>query len=118
MHLFLGCFFAPMLLFYAATGWYQTVRTDRTKKAAEAETWVSKMTAVHKDQIYPTESAMSYSTKAFKGLVVLMCIAFMATISLGIYLAFKMLRQQWLVWISLLTGIAVPVLVLWLSQKR
>ena len=28
-HLFLSCFFAPMLVFYLATGWYQTLNTNR-----------------------------------------------------------------------------------------
>jgi hypothetical protein len=41
IHLFLGCFFAPLLLFYLATGWYQTMNVNRNKNLAEAETWVS-----------------------------------------------------------------------------
>ena len=29
IHLYLGCFFTPLLIFYVATGWYQTVNPDR-----------------------------------------------------------------------------------------
>jgi len=29
VHLYLGCFFAPLLIFYVVTGWYQTVNPDR-----------------------------------------------------------------------------------------
>jgi hypothetical protein len=118
LHLYLGCFFAPLLLFYVATGWYQTVTLDRNKNVGEAETFVAKMASIHKDQIYPTESALGYSTKAFKILVVFMSIALILSVLSGLYLAFRTLRQKWLVWGSLALGLAVPVMILWLSQKK
>ena len=118
IHLFLGCFFAPLLLFYLATGWYQTMNVNRNKNLAEAETWVSRLTSVHKDQIYPSEAASGYSTTFYRFLVVAMSIALIVTLLLGIVLAFRSLRQRWLVWLSLGLGILVPVLVLWLGQKH
>ena len=118
LHLYLGCFFAPLLLFYVGTGWYQTLRIDRNKNVGEADTWVAKMTYVHKDQIWPTEAALSYSTKAFKVLVVLMSIALILSVLTGLYLAFRTLRQKWIVWASLFLGLAMPVLILWLAQRR
>jgi hypothetical protein len=118
LHLYLGCFFAPLLLFYLGTGWYQTLRIDRNKNVGEADTWVAKMTSVHKDQIWPTESAMSYSTKAFKILVVLMSVALILSVLTGLYLAFRTLRQKWMLWGSLILGILMPILILWLAQRR
>ena len=118
LHLYLGCFFAPLLVFYLATGWYQTVKVDRKKNLAEADTWVSRLTSVHVDQIYPAESVESYSPTLFRILVVVMALALMATIVLGIVLAFRTLRQRWLVWLSLALGVAVPILFLWLGQRR
>lgn len=118
LHLYLGCFFAPLLVFYLATGWYQTVKVDRRKNVAEADTWVSRLTSVHVDQIYPAESAESYSPVLFRILVVVMALALMATIVLGVVLAFRTLRQRWMVWLSLALGIAVPILFLWLGQRR
>ena len=118
LHLYLGCFFAPLLVFYLATGWYQTVKVDRRKNVAEADTWVSRLTSVHVDQIYPAESAESYSPVLFRILVVVMALALMATIVLGVVLAFRTLRHRWMVWLSLALGIAVPILFLWLGQRR
>jgi hypothetical protein len=118
IHLFLGCFFAPMLLFYLATGWYQTINVDRKKNQGEAETWVSRLTSVHKDQIYPVESANRYSPALYRLLVIAMCTALITTITLGIVLALKTIRQRWLVWLSLGLGIFLPVLFLWLGQKK
>ena len=117
-HLYLGCFFAPMLLFYVSTGWYQSVTLRRNKGVGEAEDWLSKLRSVHVDQIYPAESANSYSPFLFRSLVVVMSIALIATVVLGIILAVRTIRPRWLVWTSLALGIIVPVFMLWLGLKR
>lgn len=118
LHLYLGCFFAPLLLFFILTGWYQTLSVDRRKGVGEAETWIERLRSVHVDQIYPTEAAMGYSPRLFKWLVVIMAIALTVTVILGIVLAFRSIRQRWLVWLSLGMGIVFPMLLLWLGQRR
>jgi hypothetical protein len=118
IHLFLGCFFAPILVFFICTGWYQTVTHDRKKGLGEAETWVEKLTTVHVDQIYPSPAAETYSTTAFKYFIVVMSLALLATILLGIILAFRFSRRKWPVFLSLVLGFGVPILLLWLGQKR
>ena len=118
LHLYLGCFFTPLLLFYVATGWYQTFHVNRNKQTGEAETWISRLTSVHKDQLYPTESASGYSPRLFQTLVVVMSLALIATIALGLILALRTLGKPWLVWLALGLGILVPVLFLWLGQRH
>jgi hypothetical protein len=120
LHLYLGCFFTPMLLFYILTGWYQTVVPNRLKSPSEAETLVQKLRVVHVDQIYPSESEVQKpsSPRFYKVLVVIMAIAATVTIALGLVLAFKSIRPQWPVWISLVLGVLLPALMLWLGQRR
>lgn len=118
LHLYLGCFFAPLLLFYVATGWYQTFHPDRAKTPGELGGWRERLMAVHRDQIFPTESADHYSTAPFRALVAVMAMALITTAALGIFLAFRTSRQQWPVWLCLGLGIVVPVLLLWLGQQR
>jgi hypothetical protein len=74
-HLHLGVFFAPLLLFFVLTGWYQTVTPDRRKGAADSDDWVSRLTRVHVEQYFPSKSAEGYSTSLFTTLVVVMSIA-------------------------------------------
>src|SRR3954447_23391314 len=105
VHLHLGCFFTALLLFFLATGWYQTFHINRNKKPGEAETWISRLTSIHKDQLYPTESATGYSTKLFQALIVVMSLALITTVGLGVLLALRTLRAPWLVWLSLACGI-------------
>jgi multidrug efflux pump subunit AcrB len=118
LHLYLGCFFAPLLLFFVATGWYQTFHINRNKRPGEAETWISRLTSIHKDQLYPTEAASGYSTTLFQALIVIMSVALIATVALGLVLALRTLRSPWVVWASLALGILVPVLCLWLGQRH
>ena len=117
LHLYLGVFFAPLLLFYVATGWYQTLTLRRNKAPGEAEDWIGKLRSVHVDQIFPAESANSFSPVLFRILVVLMSVALIVTIVLGIILAFRSLRQRGWVWLSLALGIIVPVVALWLGNR-
>jgi hypothetical protein len=118
LHLYLGCFFAPLLIFYVATGWYQTVNPDRRKGTGDSTDLVSRLTRVHVEQYYPAESASGYSTRWFRALVVLMALALITTVILGIILAFRSSRNSWPVWLSLALGVALPVIVLWLGQRR
>jgi len=118
VHLYLGCFFAPLLIFYVSTGWYQTVNPDRRKGVADSTDLVSRLARVHVEQYYPTQSATGYRTQFFRLLVVLMAIALITTVILGIVLAFRTSRNQWPVWLCIALGIVLPVVLLWLGQKH
>lgn len=112
VHLYLSCFFAPLFLFYVATGWYQSVSVNRAKGLGEGEDWKSKMTAVHVDLIYPADKAEGFSTSLYQILVVAMCVALIVSIILGLYLAFKTLRPRWILWLVLVLGVGIPVMAL------
>lgn len=117
-HLYLGVFFAPLLVFFVLTGWHQTANPDRRKGVNDSSDWVSRLNRVHVEQYYPTESAEGYSTKGFSALVALMSVALVITVLLGVVLAFQALKAQWAVWLALVLGIVIPMLTLWLGQKR
>jgi cyanate permease len=119
VHTYLGCFFAPLLLFYVLTGWYQTVYHDRLKSPGDAETLGERLRTVHVDQIYPTNREFSHhsSPKLFQVLVVIMAIALVVTVILGVILAFRSIRKPWLVCLSLVLGFLVPMALLWLGHR-
>ena len=96
------------------------VLTRRVGKKGTAELggWKERLTAVHRDQIYPSASAQSFSPALFRVLVVAMVMALMTSTLLGIILAFRTSRRRGPVWLCLGLGILMPVLLLWLGQKR
>ncbi len=120
LHLYLGVFFTPMLLFFIGTGWFQTVDHDRLKSPGEAETLVQKLRVVHTDQIYPETGVIRQkaSPKVFQGLVVAMSVALILTTLLGLVLAFRFSRSVWVVTLVLGLGIVAPAAVLWLAPHR
>ena len=118
LHLYLGVFFAPMLLFFIVTGWYQTAYQDRRKSVFEASAVMDRLRAVHAEQTFPVASANSYSTIGFRWLVYVMSGALIVTLLLGLVLAFRTMKHKWLVWLMLVLGLAIPALCLWLGQRR
>jgi hypothetical protein len=120
LHLLLGVFFTPMLLFFVVSGWYQTFDTDRLKSPSEAESLVQRLRVIHTDQIYPTnhEVRRPSSPRLFKLLVGLMSAAVVVTTVLGLILAFKFSRSLATVCICLLAGLAMPIVLLWLGQAH
>lgn len=117
-HLYLGVFFTPLLLFFVLTGWHQTVTPDRRKGVSDADDWIGRLDRVHVEQYYPSRTAEGYSTKLFRALVVVMSVALVVTVVLGLFLAFQVLKARWAVWLALVLGFAVPILTLWLGQRR
>src|SRR5687767_6764574 len=95
LHTYLGVFFAPLLLFFVCSGWYQTMNPDRRKGPAEAEGIADKARSVHADSLLPDPAIENYKTKPFRYFVVAMSAGFIVTALLGIVLAFKFTRQKW-----------------------
>ena len=116
-HLYLGVFFAPMLVFFVVSGWYQTMNPDRRKTPEDAEAVWDRMRFVHAESLLPAKEATTYKTKPFRWLVAIMSAAMVATTALGIYLAFRHSRKPWPVVVCLVLGFAVPLFILWLGQK-
>jgi hypothetical protein len=120
VHLYLGVLYAPLLLFFLGTGWYQVMNPDRLKSTSEAETWVQKFRVIHTDQIYPRDGAAERvaSPKVFQWLVYGMSAALILATLVGLVLAFRSVKPRWPVWLALVAGILIPVGVLWLGSAR
>jgi len=119
LHLFLGVFFTPLLVFFVATGWYQTLEPERLKTPGDAETLLQKLRVVHTDMIYPGDREFSRpsSPKLFQGIVGAMSAAVLITTALGVYLAFRTVRGTVWVVLCLVAGLVVPVLLLWMGRR-
>src|SRR5581483_9409214 len=90
IHTYLGVFFAPLLLFFVLSGWYQTLHKDRIKGQGDAHSVTQIMREIHTDDVYPTrDRTVRVTPKLFVYLVVLMAVGLTATIVLGVYLAFR-----------------------------
>ncbi len=62
LHRFLGVFFAPLLLLYIATGWWQTVTVNRNKGLGFGKSWIERLSTVHIDQYFHGACAITRLT--------------------------------------------------------
>ncbi|PAW80023.1 MAG: hypothetical protein B9S32_01445 [Verrucomicrobia bacterium Tous-C9LFEB] len=118
LHLYLGVFFAPLLLLFVITGWWQTVTINRNKGLGFGQTVIEKLSTVHIDQYYPVTGTKKYRTDAFKILTIALCIGLILAIVLGIWMGFQTPGHRLGSLIALLLGIAVPVVILALAPHR
>ena len=112
IHLYLGCVFAPVLIFFAVTGSWQLLKLHRGLKdgSYSPPRAVVILSDIHQFQHIPPTSSESgtplryFMLAAAAGLVL--------TTILGIIMAFRFSRSKTPVILCLLAGIAIPVVIL------
>jgi len=122
LHMYLGVFFAPSILFFAFSGSLQLFNLHEGHHPA----WIAKLASIHKDQrlaaerhgpppqgppeFHPNseEHHDSKATLVLKCFFLAMAAGLFFTTLLGLYMAFKFQRSRRLVWIALLAGVAIP----------
>jgi len=120
VHLLLGCFFAPLLIYYMLSGLWQSYGLDDRKKA-QAEGGISAVfvsaSAPHKHLTFPGASSKTSWSEPYRWFVAAMVAGLAVTLVLGIYIAFTTFRPWWGVALAIGLGIAFPILLLWSSVR-
>ncbi|MDR0533829.1 MAG: hypothetical protein LBH01_07735 [Verrucomicrobiales bacterium] len=109
LHLYLGCLFAPMLLFFAVSGIWQVFRWN-DHRSAEGPSILGYLSTIHTGSAFknPNLPVQTLSSAAMHWFVVLMSVVFIFTIILGIVMACKTGRRKTAL-LCLLAGLAVPI---------
>lgn len=109
VHLYLGSFFAPMLLFFALSGIWQEFGLQRYGG------WIRYLSAIHTGTMLKSQ-AHHPSSLFLQGFAILMGLSLIITIILGIVLAFKYGRSKWTL-ACLATGTFTPLALIFLFGK-
>lgn len=115
-HLLMGCFFAPALLYFAASGvwqmfgWNQLLKSPDPQPAREI---LREWSNPHVHATPPLIKAKMTHCPAFQWFSTCMAAGFSLTALIGLYLAFRCFRPRWLVALVISGGIAIPTLILW-----
>jgi ABC-type nitrate/sulfonate/bicarbonate transport system permease component len=115
IHLYIGVFFSPLLLFFIITGWWQTVTPEEEREGDPFLSLMKKLSLVHTDDYFPYGAAEHHSHAAMKTFLVAMCVALILSICLGLWLAWSVPRNRWLTILAFVLGIFIPVLILYLA---
>ncbi|MBX7246827.1 MAG: hypothetical protein K1X53_15125 [Candidatus Sumerlaeaceae bacterium] len=115
LHLYMGVVFAPMLLFFAISGAWQTFELQSGSDEHPAPKVLSILSDVHTSQHMQLGEAEVHSSKPFQWFVVAMTFGFIATTILGVLMAFQFTKEKWKVWACLAAGFLLPVMLLYIG---
>ncbi|HMP83193.1 MAG TPA: hypothetical protein PKA41_10880 [Verrucomicrobiota bacterium] len=110
IHLCLGCIFAPMLVFFAMSGIWQTFslhygNADNSRALALAST-------IHTGRGLKTGNLSTLSSDWMRWFVVAMAVCFIATTLLGVVMALRHGKSRHTAVICLAAGIVIPAVLL------
>ena len=98
IHLYLGCIFAPLLLFFAISGIWQTF-------GFQSEL-LQKVSSIHTEHRWKDGSELgSFPLRMF---VIVMAVGFVVTTVLGVLMAVKFGRNRKAAYFCLALGVAIP----------
>ena len=115
IHFYLGVFFAPFIILFALSGALQTFRLQESPKGSPdtPPAWIVKLADIHKDQRAAHEPGKRRSLP-LQWFVVIMSLGLISTSILGIYMAFKYIRDKRLVFGLIILGFVMPIVLLYL----
>jgi hypothetical protein len=137
LHLYSGALFAPALLFFAVTGLLQVYKLHETRPGTDYQppALIQRLGALHKNQTFalprkrdgagkpksPTSSPqpprapppMSLAQTLLKLFAAAVAVGLFATTCLGLYMAYRLSRNPWLVSGLLVAGVVIPVGLIW-----
>ena len=118
LHLYLGCIFAPLLIFFAVTGAWQTFMLHRDAKYGtyRAPRILHQFSSVHQYQQFPIHDGSVRQSRQFRWFVLTMALGFVLTAILGVVMAFKFTRERRIVWLCLVAGFILPVFLLYIGR--
>lgn len=120
IHMYVGCAFAPLLIFFIVTGLLQTFDLHERKKnsAYSPPAWVAASASVHMHQRLPVEDRRNAPSRIpMRSLIALTCAGLLTTASLGIVLAWRMTSARRGVLIAFVAGVVIPVGIVVLQQR-
>jgi len=100
LHLYLGCIFAPLLLFFTISGIWQLLGVHSNL--------LRKLSSIHTQAVWKDNSQLG--SLPLRIIILVMALSFAATIILGIILALKVGRNRKTAVYCLALGIVVPLI--------
>jgi hypothetical protein len=112
IHLYLGCLFAPMLLFFAISGIWQTYALAPAYQQSKVLAWLSTIHTSHPLKVG------TLSNPILRVFVLVMALSFILTTILGIVMALKFGKSRRAAAYCLAAGVVFPFAVVVISVWR
>jgi uncharacterized iron-regulated membrane protein len=116
LHLYLGCIFAPTLIFFAVTGSWQLFNWHQSSKDHSYVTprVLASLSYLHKESHLPgTPGRKPTPLRYFMAAA---AVGLVTSTVLGVIMAYRFSRRPLVASICLLSGILVPGIILWIYR--
>jgi hypothetical protein len=111
VHLFLGCIFAPMLLFFAISGIWQMFGMDYT----DSHPVLSRLTTIHTARGLKGGPPTNLSSPMLKAYVLAMAFGLIVTTIIGVIMAFRFGQSRRTTFYCLVFGCLFPLVLVCLK---
>jgi hypothetical protein len=117
LHLYLGCLFAPMLIFFAVTGSWQIFnwhQSDKDPNGYKAPRVLAELSVIHKDAHLPSKDIRRRTPLRYFMFAV--AVGLVISTIIGVIMAYRFSRQPLVATICLALGIFLPAIFLWIYR--
>ena len=117
VHLYLGCIFAPLIIYFSISGAWQVFRLNDVPKEnpTAIRSVLHAISNPHTHSTFPGKDPRAFSSQGFRLFAALMGVGMVITSILGILLALRFSKRPVFVVICLLAGLLIPVCTLFIS---
>ncbi len=115
LHLFIGCFFAPLLLYFTITGTWQIFELHKHPRGVTptvSQKLLNSLSSAHLDGVMPFSGNDEAHSLAFRIFCELMAAGFILTILLGVQMALQNQKLRKTVLLSMSLGLIIPIVFL------
>jgi hypothetical protein len=120
LHIYLGCAFAPLLMFFVLSGSLQTFELHEGRKEGSYSPpgWLAAAGSVHTHQRMPAKEKKDASSRTPMRIVfTLTCVGLFATTTLGLVMAWSLKKHRRGVVLSLIAGVAIPIITILIQSQ-
>ncbi len=123
LHLYLGCVFTPLIIYFSLSGAWQVFRFNDVPKGPEGEHATVRialraLSNPHRNSALPGYSDKTSKSASFNVVAALMALGMVVTSTIGVVLAFRFSRRPLVVAGCLVLGTIVPLALLALSAAK
>ena len=117
VHLYLGCIFAPLMIYFALSGIWQVYRLNDVPKdePSALRTVLHAISNPHTHSTLPGANPKTNESELFEGLAALAGAGIILTSVLGIIMAFRFSKRPRLVLACILAGVIIPIAALYVT---
>ena len=112
IHLYMGCIFAPLIIYFSLSGAWQVFRLNdipKNEPPSLLNHYLHELSKPHTNSTLPGSNPKSHHSQTFMGITLIMGLGLTLTTFMGIILALKSSRSPRIVVLCIGLGVALPI---------